>query len=128
MCADEAWVPPPSLGPPPQPQMYVPMATVLQPTDGGVPAPHVPVPSTKVEVSDAADMLLALSGGQQDPSGDPSLEPSKVAQGLPAVQVPPAQVPAVPAPQVPTQVRYRRLTIRVASRAAPHCDLSLHQL
>jgi hypothetical protein len=94
--ADEPWVPVPPI--PHQAQMYVPagLAAVLQTADGEVPAPQVPVPA-KVEVSDAADMLLALSGGQQDPAVDPSLDPSKGSQ-MPSAQVPPA-------PQVPQQVR-----------------------
>jgi hypothetical protein len=79
------------------------MAGVL-PSDGNPPdVPQVPVPIKHGEVSDAADMLLALSGThQQDGTGDPTSMDGKAQipapQGSP--QIPQDLIPGV-AQQLP---------------------------
>lgn len=101
--ADETWLPSPGMpaDTPGVPQRWtrdaphVDTVAMIPPADV---VPPIPAPSKHVEVNDAADMLLALSGGGQEMGTD--TKPPAVAQA----QVPPVdkvgvlpEVPMVPA-------------------------------
>lgn len=81
--ADETWLPSPGMpsDTPGIPQRWtreaphVDAVAMIPPADV---VPPVPAPSKHVEVNDAADMLLALSGGGQEMGTDP--KPPAVAQ------------------------------------------------
>lgn len=78
------------------------MAAVLPPDAGNPDVPQVPAPAKHGEVSDAADMLLALSGThQQDGTVDPNT--MEVKPQIPAPQGS-MEIPQV-APQVPLQAQ-----------------------
>lgn len=118
----DAWVPQPHDPNMMTQQMYAVahaagMANVL-PSEPNPDVPPVPVPAKHGEVSDAADMLLALSGThQQDGTVDPNAMDVKAQipapQGSP--QIPPELVPAQPVPpqaQIPPPVCTQNSTHR----------------
>ena len=87
------------------------MAAVLPP-EGNLDVPPVPVPAKHGEVSDAADMLLALSGThQQDGTVDPNVMEVKpqipAPDGSPQIpqELGPPQ-PVAPQAQIPPPVRH----------------------
>ena len=96
------------------------MATVLPP-DANPDVPPVPVPVKHGEVSDAADMLLALSGTHQQDGTVVDPDGMEVKTQIPAPQGSPLDVPqdlvpsqqvVAPQTQIPPPVRPRRLSCR----------------
>lgn len=90
--ADETWLPSPGMpsDTPGIPQRWtrdaphVDAVAMIPPADV---VPPVPAPSKHVEVNDAADMLLALSGGGQEMAADPKPPAVAQAQVLCSLQV-----------------------------------------